>query len=275
MAQPVRMTYLVLCAVMLVVAAGCGDDAPQEEAAPGTTAAADETEAPSNDDQVVDDEVVKLEFAAVPAVSSFPAFIALEGGFWLDENIDAQITTLDSGSAVAQGLAAGQFQAGSANMSLSTPVARQEGTPIKSVIALANPFGIGFAARMGVVATTASGIDPSNPASFAGKKAAAPSGTSPEQFLLKYMESLGVPSGDVEVLNIPQVDTQTALQEGIADIAVLSDPYVLRVKNALGDDAVILQRGGTFTSDILAQVVLDPYIEDHPDIVERLSLIHI
>ena len=266
-AHPLKTTYLVIGMVMLLVAAACGDDAPEEEAAETTTeAAAGETETEGSEA-----ELVQLEFAAVPAITSFPAYVALEGGFWLDENIEAQITTLESGSAVAQGLAAGEFNAGSANMSLSTPVARNEGTPVTSVIATgANPFGIGFAPRMGVIATTSSGIDPADPATFAGKKAGATTGTSPEQFLIKYLQSLGVPDGTVEFLNVDQVDSQTALQQNIVDIAIATDPYVLRISNALGDQVKVLQRGGAFTSDILAQVALDPYIEENPDVMERM-----
>ena len=266
--QSKRAAYAVIAALLLVVSA-CGDDAPEEDET-ATTVAETPGDATTTESEA-EEEPVQVKFATVSAITSFPAFVALEGGFWLDENIEAEITTLDSGSAVAQGLAAGEFDAGSANMSLSTPVARHEGTPIKSIVATgANPFGIGFAARMGVIARTASGIDPADPATWAGKKAGATTGTSPEQFLIKYIASLGVPDGSVEILNVPATDQQTALQQGIVDVVIATDPYVLRITNAMGADATLLQRGGAFTSDILTQVVLDDYIEESPDVIERL-----
>lgn len=261
---------LTAWSVLMLVAAACGGGGTEtsDTASPGGGAVASDagSEAFSQD----------FEQATVMVVSNnthLAAMAAAEQGFWLQHGLDVNLEVLDSGREIMTAVGAGEAQFGGVNAGTTIPPARAGGLEAAVVVPyMNNALATAEVGRVGLVARADSGIDPQDPSTLEGKKLGVLDGSTTDQYIRSYLERNDLTVDDVEFVNMPVPDMAVALQQGLVEAVVPWEPYVSQILREQGDDAVIIERGGDYVSDVIGLATLDSLVEERPELVESLIL---
>ena len=123
-------------------------------------------------------KVQDITVYVVKNLLSSPHFVALENGYWADQNLNVQLKMTGGGRMVVQALQAGEAQIGHVAISGTLAIARAGGDKLIGVMPYYNAADyMGRATAYGIVGRKDRGIDAANPASILGKKLAFTAGT--------------------------------------------------------------------------------------------------
>ncbi|MQY31178.1 putative aliphatic sulfonates-binding protein [Nocardia sp. RB56] len=154
-------------------------------------------------------------------------------------------------------------------------VARANGTPLKSVDVYSKPEWTALVVGKNSPITALNQLK--------GKKIAATKGTDPYFFLVQALASVGLTTGDVEIVNLQHPDGKTALERGDVDAWAGLDPYMAQTAQEQGSrllyrnvdfntygvlntrEDVIAQRGGTVRAVVDAYEQARGWALAHPD----------
>jgi ABC-type nitrate/sulfonate/bicarbonate transport system substrate-binding protein len=77
---------------------------------------------------------------------------------------------------------------------------------------------------------------------------------------------------DIKTVNLTVPDMPTALSQGNVDAVVPWEPQVSEIIRTMGDDAVVLQRGGPYGTSVVGVMVTDQYLAEHEDVLQQYVL---
>jgi sulfonate transport system substrate-binding protein len=120
---------------------------------------------------------------------------------------------------------------------------------------------------MQIIARRDSGIV--NAADLVGKKVAVPKGTVSEFFLVAYCQRNGVAYQRLNIIYLPHEEVVEAMKKGTVNAACVTSPFIDRIADYLGNDAIVLRSYGR--TDYYGLVVTrDDVLRDKPDVITRL-----
>lgn len=218
-------------------------------------------------------KVQDITVYVVKNLLSSPHFVALENGYWADQNLNVQLKMTGGGRMVVQALQAGEAQIGHVAISGTLAIARAGGDKLIGVMPYYNAADyMGRATAYGIVGRKDRGIDAANPASILGKKLAFTAGTN-EYYMKQWMRKKNIDIAKVQIVSMLVEDMPVALSQGLVDAAVTWEPYVSQTIRELGANGVVLSRGEAgLLSDNVGIVSSEDYIRKNPDIVEKFTL---
>jgi NitT/TauT family transport system substrate-binding protein len=256
-----RRHLLVSCiAVTALLAFACGSDHDGGAAASGRGT-----------------DTVTLRLGYFANITHAQPQVALARGTYqeaLGADVRLETQTFNAGPDVITALFAGDIDASyiGPNPAINGFV-RSDGRELR-IIAGATSGGAGLIVRPGA------GI--STPADFSGKRVATPQlGNTQDVALRAWLDENGLNAreqgGDVDVVPTANADTLTLFQSGDIDAAWVPEPWATRLELEAGGveflDEKELWPDGQFVTTHL--IVRTGFLEDHPDIVERLLRAHV
>jgi sulfonate transport system substrate-binding protein len=190
-----------------------------------------------------------------------PASLVLREQQWLEKDLAARGTkvtwVLSAGSNKAnESLRADAIDFGS-TAGAAALLARANNTPIKVVSIYSQPE---WAA---VVVAKNSPI--SSVAQLKGKKVAATKGTDPYFFLLQALQTAGLTSNDVEVVNLQHADGKAALERGDVDAWAGLDPIMAQTQVDSGSRLIYRNKAFNSYGTLNAR---EAFLAKYPDIAQ-------
>lgn len=257
-----KRTTLVLATVLAAATAlsACGSDAETTTDAAGdaaTGAAAEATGEAGDAGAPVDlgvDEI-RLDWATYN-----PASLVLKEQGWLEEAVGDDVTVtweFSAGSAPANELLRGDVVDFNSTAGAAALLARANGSPLRTVDVLAQPEW--SAVVVGADSDIASAED------LEGRSIAALSGTDPYFFLLQTLDSVGLTTADVEIVDLPHADGRLALQQGQVDAWAGLDPIMADAVSSDGAELVV-REPSRLSYSVLN--VREDFLEESPEAVE-------
>ena len=254
-----RRTFLQAgaAAALTGLLAACG----QERATtPTSNAAGSGAATPSSRRAKLD--VLRLDYAYYNPVS-----LVLKQQGWVEQEFAADGTkvewVLSLGSNKANEFtASGTVHFGSTAGSAAL-LARANGVPIKTIWIYAQPEWTALVTRK------ESPI--ASPADLRGKKVAATRGTDPWFFLLRALDSVGLSSNDVTIVQLQHPDGEQALLRGDVDAWTGLDPHMAHAELTAGAKLFFRRREWNTYGTLNA---LESFIAEHPDVVERVLALY-
>ncbi|MDW8060550.1 MAG: aliphatic sulfonate ABC transporter substrate-binding protein [Thermomicrobium sp.] len=207
-------------------------------------------------------DVLRLDYAYYNPVS-----LVLKQQGWVEQEFAADGTkvewVLSLGSNKANEFtASGAVHFGSTAGSAAL-LARANGVPLKTVWIYAQPEWTALVARAD------SPIE--SPADLRGKKVAATRGTDPWFFLLRALDSVGLSSHDVTIVQLQHPDGEQALLRGDVDAWAGLDPHMAHAELTAGARLFFRRREWNTYGTLNA---LESFIAEHPDVVERVLALY-
>ncbi|WP_053218649.1 aliphatic sulfonate ABC transporter substrate-binding protein [Virgibacillus senegalensis] len=227
---------LTALALIVIVTAGCSSSA-NSEGAP---------------------DKIRLDYAYYS-----PTSLVLKNFGWVEEEFEEE--GIDVEWALSQGsnkalefLNSDSVDFGS-SAGAAALMSKANGAPIKNVYIYSKPEWTAL------VTANDSGI--TDLEDLRGKKVAATLGTDPYIFLLRALEAEGVPSDEVEIVNLQHGDGASALTSGQVDAWSGLDPHMARLE--LESDAELFYRNPDFNTYGFLNV-REEFAEKHPEYVNRV-----
>lgn len=224
-----KLLSIVLVAVLAVTFIACGQskESGDEENKTKTVDSETDDTAVDSEDSSADELVTKSEAEfdgdfVIKVGDNDPGYfiwkVADEKGFleeeFSEDNISVELETFSGGPAVIEALAAGEIQYGVAAVDPLINSA-SNGADLTSVLSIGNSIK-----GNAIYARKETGIESLE--DLKGHTVAVLFGTSRYNTLLLGLQSVGLTPDDVEILNLSNADTVTAIQTGQADAAVLT-----------------------------------------------------
>ena len=211
-------------------------------------------------------DVVKV--ADAKALTSAGLYVALEKGYYRDQNIDLQLETVAGGADVVPFLATGDLDINLGAISVGLFNAFDRGADIR-IVAPAGIMPLENSPLPVVVRTELleSG-QVRTPADLRGRRVAVNTrGASVEYVLTKVLERNGLTIQDVDQVPVPFPDMPAALSNGSVDAAIPAEPFATRSIN-LGVAARLVVEivPGRMTTAIIASGKL---LRERPDVMRR------
>jgi NitT/TauT family transport system substrate-binding protein len=207
--------------------------------------------------QTADKTTIRLGY--VPVLIYSPLFVALEKGYFAQENLDVQLTPVQGGSDSVVQLAAGNFDAAVGGIGAGLLNAANKGVDFR-IVAPMHSERPPLSTSLVISATRAGEIK--TVADLKGKTVAInATGAATEYWLAQALLEGGLTFADVKLTTVAFKDVPVALQTGAVDAAMLGEPLTtLQVKSGvvkiLADDFI-----HGFVSTYLYMGV--PLIKDH------------
>jgi ABC-type nitrate/sulfonate/bicarbonate transport system substrate-binding protein len=214
---------------------------------------------------------VKVIFAS--ASNNVPMMVAAENGYWRERGLDVTVQVLDTGSEIATALTTGAADIGAGNATSSIPLSRAAGNDFVLVGPYHNnPLVVAGTERVGIIAGPDSGVSADDPQSLVGKTVAVTEGNTNENYLRAWLKANGLSMSDIKTVNLAVPDMPTALSQGNVDVVVPWEPQVSQIIRTMGDDAVVVERGGPYGSSVVGIMVTDEYLAHNADVLEQYVL---
>lgn len=220
-----RVGILVMAAAIGIGAAGCGKEDTQNAAEESTGNVTEKTDADEAEQAKTTEEgnapsgdaAEKLVIHIGDQPPVLPVKIAELNGYFaeeLGENVEIEITQFSSGPSIVEGYMADQVDFA---ISGDAPIIQgiAGGADVKIIAAPAESDK-----ASGLVATEASGIKELS--DIKGKKVGVTLGSTYHQLLLIYLDSLGLTTDDIQIVNVPTAEAMTALETENIDAAILN-----------------------------------------------------
>jgi len=182
-----------------------------------------------------------IRLGYVPVLIYSPLFVALEKGYFAQENLDVQLTPLQGGSDSVVQLAAGNFDAAVGGIGAGLLNAANKGLDFR-IVAPMHSERPPLSTSLVISATRASEIK--TIADLKGKTVAInATGAATEYWLAQALQEGGLTFSDVKLATVAFKDVPVALQTGAVDAAMLGEPQTtLQVKSGvvkiLADDFI-------------------------------------
>lgn len=271
-----RPRFASLLAILTILglsfaAAACGDEDKDASAtaASGVSAAITATTKPA--------EHVTLRLGYFPNITHAQPLVGIERGTYAEElgsNVKLETKTFNAGPTAIEALFAGAIDATyiGPNPTINGYV-QSEGKELR-IIAGATSAGALLIVR------PEAGIN--TPADFANKKVATPQlGNTQDVALRAWLQANGLKDkdhgGNVQVVPSANADTLSLFQRDQIDAAWVPEPWATRLVQEAGGKVFLnessLWPNGDFVTTHL--IVRTRFLEQHPDVVERLLLAHV
>lgn len=254
-------SLLLALALAFTALAGCGTQAPAP--APADTAKSPTTTA------TTPAAPTHVKVAYVPSLLFAPLFVAMDKGYFKEQNLDVELTNVKSGQDAMVFLANGQLDFVMAGYSAGLFNAVARGLDVK-VIA---PMGASPAKQIGdpspIVVPADSPVTTTK--DLKGKKIAVTGGAgSAGSFLLGMrLKKAGLSLADVTLVNLALPDQPVALANKSIDAAVLSEPYATdSIKSGAGKAVDPGLLAGTNASGLITSGTL---LKTKADVVNRFT----
>ncbi len=211
----------------------------------------------------------RLRIATPPITVSAQPYFARANGLFAKAGIDADISFLPSGAAIAAAVVAGSLDIGDSNL-ISLATAHDRGVPIV-VIAPDATFQSDHAAVL-LVTTKQS---PLRTAKDLEGKTVAVNGLKnlPHIATMAWIDKNGGDSSAVKFIEIPIPATQAALSSGRVDAAILNEPFLSAALQAdarvFGNCYEAIAKDFTYGAFVATQ----QWASDHPDLVRAFRSI--
>ncbi len=244
-----RVLVLVTALTAASALAACGSDDSSTAGASGDPGA---SVGASGDLGV---EEIRLDWATYN-----PASLVLREQGWLEEEVGDDVTVtweFSAGSAPANELLRGDVVDFNSTAGAAALLARANGSPLRTVDVLAQPEW--SAIVVGPDSDIAAAED------LEGATIAALSGTDPYFFLLQTLESAGLSTADVEIVDLPHADGRLALQQGQVDAWAGLDPIMADAASTDGAQLVV-REPSRLSYSVLN--VREDFLEESPEAVE-------
>jgi NitT/TauT family transport system substrate-binding protein len=264
------MNALVALGVALIVglaAVACGDEEPGDAAGAATSGAGEARQT----------EEVDLRLGYFPNITHAQPLVGIARGTF-EEELGAQVTlktqTFNAGPTAIEALFAGAIDATyiGPNPAINGYV-QSEGKELR-IIAGATSGGALLVVRPEANIET--------PADFANRKVATPQlGNTQDVALRAWLQANGLKDrdhgGNVQLVPSANADTLALFQRGQIDAAWVPEPWATRLVQEAGGEVFLDEREiwpeGDFVTAHL--IVRTKFLEEHPEVVERLLLAHV
>gem|GEM_PF-38900 len=207
-------------------------------------------------------DVLRLDYAYYNPVS-----LVLKRQGWVEQEFSRDGTrvewVLSLGSNKANEFtASGTVHFGSTGGSAAL-LARANGVPLKTVWVYAQPEWTALVERRDGAF--------SSPSDLKGKKVAATRGTDPWFFLLRALDSVGLSSQDLTIVQLQHPDGEQALLRGDVDAWAGLDPHMAHAELTAGARLFFRHRDWNTYGTLN---VLESFLNAHPDVVERVLVLY-
>ncbi|RKF29003.1 ABC transporter substrate-binding protein [Micromonospora globbae] len=212
--------------------------------------------------------LTKVRAGYVSAIDQIGLPVGLEGGYFEEEGLDVELAQpFPTGVDALNALQAGTVDI----IQVGTPLiaAAQKGIDL---VLLGNYTGSAsqrsIDETMAVVAAPGAEIDPADLKTLRGKRIGVSVASINHLYLLGLLDSVGLSTNDVKIVNTAPPDMGVALQTGGVDAAVIWDPWPIVVTEQVQGAREILRGGGhiPFVGYIVAT---RQFVDGNPEVVEK------
>jgi len=207
---------------------------------------------------------VKLALDWYPNANHLGLYIALDEGYFEDQNLEVEIYTPSDPSTVLQTVAAGSDDFGM-NYQPDVLIARDEGVPVVSVLGMVqHPLN-------SMMTLKSSGIY--SPDDLKGKKVGYPGIPWNEDALATMLQTSGISISDVEVVNVGWELGSSLISNTVDAIvgAYYSHESILLENEGYPVNVIRMEDWGVPDYYELVLVTSEDYLEKNPKIVERFT----
>jgi NitT/TauT family transport system substrate-binding protein len=264
---------IVLAAGLLLAAAGCQAPAAPAPTPSSAAAAAPPAAAPlaATAAPVPQREPDGLKLAATMAFVDAPIMMALEKGYFREQNLDVQIEPIAGAADVVAFLGTGELDLAHGGISPALFNALERGVDIR-VIAPMNTLPLENSSTQVLIRKEAAERgEIQSPADLRGKRVAVnTSGSLVAWQLDKVLETQGLSILDVDRVIVPFPDMPAALANGSVDAIIVIDPWLTRaVNDGIAARLVTRTVPGAMTTSMIASGKL---VSERPDVARRFIL---
>lgn len=189
------------------------------------------------------DTPTKLTVGYIPVMIDAPLYVAIEKGYFKQENLDIQLAPLAGGTDVITQTATGNFDVGLGGLGVATFNALEKKIGI-TVVAPLHSETPPVTTPLVVSKKAYDSGQIKSVADLRGKKVAInAAGSATEYWLARALEKGGLKLSDVQVENVAFSDVPAALENGAISAAMLGEPVVTQAKDkgqvqVLSDDFI-------------------------------------
>ncbi|MGH8475336.1 MAG: ABC transporter substrate-binding protein [Blastocatellia bacterium] len=202
----------------------------------------------------------KITYAMPITVAAIPAYVASEKGFWKEEGLEVNRQMFSAGRLALDAL-----------LSESAEVMSVSETPLVHAILKGNEVFIVLTVtehqETKFIGRKDQGIE--KPEDLRSKRIATLPGTNSDYFMYEFLQAHGMFVGDVKVTNLAPPDMVTALVSGNIDGYFAWEPHVNYAQKRIVDQATVFVPGELYHGRHCI-AMNRKYVEQHPDIVEKL-----
>jgi NitT/TauT family transport system substrate-binding protein len=171
-----------------------------------------------------------ITLGVIPLELNSLIYVADNQNYFAANGLNVTFKSYDSGFAAMQGMLAGQV-----NIAFSAEfVVAEEALANMSFWTLGSIAKYNF---YNIVARTDQGI--SSPQDLASKKVGVAFGSIAEFYLGSFLELSGLNQSSVTLVNVPNSQTENALENGTVDAVVTYPPVINQIESSLGNDTVV------------------------------------
>ncbi len=201
----------------------------------------------------------EVTVGVLPIVDTAPFFIALKRGFFEDEGLTVNKTTIDSSPG---GIS--KLQSGDMDISFSsyTAIFRAHAKGLKMHV-----LAEAYSAKPGVFVVLAKpGSDIRTAEDLSGKTIAVQSLSNVQTILIKStLRTKGVNPKSVDFVKVPFPNLETALKKGEVDTVLSVEPFTTSIKRNLGGHVVMdVTKGPTANWPVAGYSVSQDFYNEHP-----------
>jgi NitT/TauT family transport system substrate-binding protein len=205
-------------------------------------------------------ELTKLVYALPTTVPAVIPYVAIDKGFFRQEEIEIDAKMFPSGREALQSLLTKHAQLQSVS---ETPVvhAMLQGNDIVTVATVARHI------EAKLIAKPSRGIR--SPVDIRGKRVATLPGTNSDYFMYRFFDHYGIAPGDVKIANMSPPDMVVAYARGEIDAYFAWEPHIYYGKKQVPDDSLVFYPGQLYQGRTTANMNRD-YVRQHPEVVRRV-----
>ena len=213
-----------------------------------------------------------IKVVHVPGLFFAPLYIAIDRGFFKEQNIEISLDKAASGSEVMAFLAQGQIDVGAVGLSAATFNTLAKGFDFKVIASAGVAPQKDGPSKFEVRKALVDGGQVKTIADLKGRKVAVAGGTGSAGAYLavKALQTAGLTGKDVQFVNLANPDMVQALANGAVDAALIGTPFSTQA---------IQQGAGTILVDDFAPgystttfMYSGKFIKDRPDVANRFAL---
>ncbi|HEX8222057.1 MAG TPA: ABC transporter substrate-binding protein [Chloroflexia bacterium] len=211
-----RQTFLLILAVVMLVACDAGAVTPTATVGTGTQGTPGAGNTPATN-------LTKVRTGYIPVMIFAPLFVAIERGYFAEEGIEVELTPLQGGSDAVVQLGAGNFDAAIGGAGAGLFNAANKGVKFTIVA----PMHSERPPVTSPLVISAKRTDIKTISDLKGKKVAVnATGAATEYWLAKALAREGVTLDQVTVETVPFANVPAALENGSLDASILGEPLV-------------------------------------------------
>ncbi len=205
-------------------------------------------------------ELTKLVYALPTTVPAVIPYVAIDKGFFRQEEIEIDAKLFPSGREALQSLLTKHAQLQSVS---ETPVvhAMLQGNDIVTVATVARHI------EAKLIAKPSRGIR--SPVDIRGKRVATLPGTNSDYFMYRFFNHYGIAPGDVKIANMSPPDMVVAYARGEIDAYFAWEPHIYYGKKQVPDDSLVFYPGQLYQGRTTVNMNRD-YVHQHPEVVRRV-----